>query len=142
MSEIKPFTIDVPESASVLRIDLDQVTGDLDLVARRGRAVLTLDDAEHVADSLLGPGATVGGRVERCVVGREAIVEPGASVRESVLLPGAVVRSGATVVRAEVDDHVDVRAAVGEPGGEIALVGCGASVEQDVPAGGRYPGTD
>lgn len=50
----RTFTVDVPEGASVLRIDLDQVTGDLDLVARRGRAMLTLEDADHVADSLLG----------------------------------------------------------------------------------------
>lgn len=53
--------------------------------------------------------------------------------------PGDAGRYGATVVRAVLDDHVDVRAAVGEPDGEIALAGCGATVETDVPAGGRYP---
>jgi hypothetical protein len=38
-----------------------------------------------------------------------------------------------------VDQEVDVRADVGEPGGEIAPVGLEATVEAPVPAGGRYP---
>ena len=55
------------------------------------------------------------------------------------MLPGAVVRAGATVERAVVDQGVDVRADVGAAGGEIALVGLEATVEEPVPAGGRYP---
>jgi glucose-1-phosphate adenylyltransferase len=60
------------------------------------------------------------------------------------VLPGAVVRSGATVQRAIVDDLVQVEGGVtvGEADGEIALVGLRAKVEQDVPAGGRYPEVD
>ncbi len=50
----RTFTIEVPERASVLRIDLDQATGDLDLVARHGQPVLSIEDADHFADSLLG----------------------------------------------------------------------------------------
>jgi glucose-1-phosphate adenylyltransferase len=64
-------------------------------------------------------------------------------VRDSVLLPGVVVRSGATVVRAVLDDHVEVcaDAAVGGEDGDIALVGCAATVRSgtSVPAGGRLP---
>jgi glucose-1-phosphate adenylyltransferase len=56
-----------------------------------------------------------------------------------VILPGAVVRSGASVVRAVVDDEVEVAAGVGEEGGEIALVGLRAKVTEQVPAGGRFP---
>ena len=92
----------------------------------------------------MAPAARVAGAVSRSVIGRGAVVEPGAVVRESVLLPGAVVRSGATVVRAVLDDFVEVMgdAVGGADGGEIALVGMRASVRAEVPAGGRYPEVD
>jgi glucose-1-phosphate adenylyltransferase len=90
---------------------------------------------------LLAPAAQVGGDVARSVVGRGAVVEEGAEVRDSVLLPGAVVRRGATVQRAIVDDGVEIAEGVrvGERDGDIALVGLSATVEEDVPAGGRFP---
>jgi hypothetical protein len=43
-------------------------------------------------------------------------------------------------VRAVLDDGVEVRGAVGEDGGDVALVGLGATVSVHVPAGGRHPG--
>ena len=94
--------------------------------------------------SLVAPAARVSGEVSRSVVSRGAVVEEGAVVRESVLLPGAVVRSGARVVRAVLDDAVEIGrdVAVGEDGGEIALVGLRASVSAAIPAGGRYPEVD
>jgi len=96
-----------------------------------------------VDDSRLAAGAVVGGTVERSVVGRHAVVEPGAVVRESVLLPGAVVRAGATVVRAVLDEGVEVGrdATVGAEGGDISLLGLGATVEAGagLPAGARHP---
>jgi len=53
------------------------------------------------------------------------------------------VRAGAQVVRAILDDRVEVGAgaAVGEPDGAIALVGMAATVAADavVAAGGRFP---
>jgi glucose-1-phosphate adenylyltransferase len=61
-----------------------------------------------------------------------------------VILPGAVVRAGAEVVRAVLDDGVEVAggASVGARDGGIALVGLGATVAEgaSVPAGGRHPG--
>jgi glucose-1-phosphate adenylyltransferase len=97
-----------------------------------------------VEDSLVAPAARVAGEVSRSVVSRGAVVEEGAVVRESVLLPGAVVRSGARVTRAVLDDAVEIGrdVAVGEDGGEIALVGLRASVTAAVPAGGRFPELD
>jgi glucose-1-phosphate adenylyltransferase len=77
------------------------------------------------------------------VVGRGARVEAGAVVRDAVLLPGSVVRAGATVERAILDDGVEVRgqASVGEPDGEVALVGKRAVVEQGarLGSGARFP---
>ena len=93
--------------------------------------------------SLLAPAARVAGTVERSVIGRGAVVEAGAVVRESVVLPGAVVRAGATVERAILDDRVEIGrgASVGEAGGEVALVGMRAKVEEDarIAAGARHP---
>ena len=93
---------------------------------------------------MLATAATIGGTVERSVIGRGAVIEEGAVVRDSVVLPGAVVRAGATVERAILDDlvHVERGVTVGEAGGEIALVGLRATVEEDVPAGGRFPTVD
>jgi glucose-1-phosphate adenylyltransferase len=92
-----------------------------------------------VDQSLLANDARMAGHVERSVVGRRAVVEPGATVRESVLLPGAVVRAGANVQRAILDDGVTIGrdARVGGPGGEITLVG----LATDVPDGAHlHPG--
>jgi glucose-1-phosphate adenylyltransferase len=120
-------------------LDLDDRDWPILTKAPTTRASAAVRRGAEVADSLLGPGATVAGTVERSVVGREAVVEAGAVVRESVLLPGATVRAGATVVRAVVDDGVDVRADVGGPGGEVALVGLRTTVSRPVPPGGRFP---
>jgi len=92
--------------------------------------------------SLIAPGAKVAGDVSVSVLGRGVVVEKGATVRDSVLLPGAIVRAGATVNRAIIDDHVDIRADVGEPGGAIALIGLHTTVDETLPAGARYPEVD
>jgi glucose-1-phosphate adenylyltransferase len=96
-----------------------------------------------VTTSMLAPGTTVAGTVERSVISRGAVVERDAVVRDSVVLPGAVVRSGAQVVRAVLDDAVEIGsgAAVGAPDGDITLVGVRARVSGDevIGAGARVP---
>lgn len=57
----------------------------------------------RVAECLLSPGVDVAGTVEASVLGRDVVVEEGATVRRSVVLDGAVVRTGAEVVDAIVD---------------------------------------
>jgi glucose-1-phosphate adenylyltransferase len=109
----------------------------------RHASARVLPDAS-VSASMLAPGAEVAGTVQRSVISRGAVVERGAVVRESVLLPGAIVRSGAQVVRSVVDDGVQIGrdARIGADGGEIALVGLRARVDDGhvVPGGGRFPG--
>jgi glucose-1-phosphate adenylyltransferase len=68
-----------------------------------------LDRGAEVADSLLAPGSRIAGRVERCVVSPDVLVQPGARVADSVLLPGVVVERGADVSAA----IVDVRSRIG-----------------------------
>jgi glucose-1-phosphate adenylyltransferase len=112
--------------------------------ARRGAARLL--PGASVTGSLLAAAASVAGTVERSTIGRGAVVDRGAVVRDSVLLPGAVIREGARVERAVIDDAVEIGrgASVGEPDGDIALVGLRATLPggESVPAGGRYPDED
>ena len=105
------------------------------------RASARLRRGAEVADALVGPTADVSGTVERSVIGRGCVIEPGAVVRDAVLLEGVVVRSGARVVRAIVDEDVEVGAdaTVGEPDGELALVGEDVGRGASVGAGGRHP---
>jgi glucose-1-phosphate adenylyltransferase len=125
-------------------IDLDDPDWPILTHAASRRASSRVLAGASVDRSMLATAALVGGTVERSVIGRGAVVEEGAVVRDSVVLPGAVVRAGATVERAIVDDLVEVCGGVtiGAAGGEIALVGLRACVEEDVPAGGRYPEVD
>jgi glucose-1-phosphate adenylyltransferase len=125
-------------------IDLDDPEWPILTHAAARRASARVLGGARVRSSMLATAATVGGTVERSVIGRGAVIEEGATVRDSVILPGAVVRSGATVERAILDDLVRVErgVTVGEAGGEIALVGLRAAVEQDLPAGARFPELD
>lgn len=50
----RTFTVEVPDSADVLRIDLSGVNGDLDIAARHGAPVLDPLTADYLADSSLG----------------------------------------------------------------------------------------
>jgi len=126
-------------------IDLDDPDWPVVTHATSHRASARVHGGASVEAGLLAPGSRVAGAVQRSVIGRGAVVEEGADVRDSVVLPGAVVRAGATVRRAILDDRVEVcaGAAVGEDGGEIALVGLRASVPagERVAAGGRFPET-
>jgi glucose-1-phosphate adenylyltransferase len=125
-------------------IDLDDPAWPVLTHASDRRASARVLEGARVERSMLATAATIGGTVERSVIGRGAVVEKGAVVRDSVVLPGAVVRAGATVERAILDDlvHVEEGVTVGEAGGDVALVGLRAKVEQDVPAGARYPDVD
>jgi glucose-1-phosphate adenylyltransferase len=88
----------------------------------------------QLEDALLAPGAYVAGRVVRSVLGPRVVVEAGAEVRDSVLLDGVVVRRGARVVRAVLDQDVEVGADAhvggdAEGDADVAVVGFGARVD-------------
>lgn len=50
----RTFTIEVPENTETLRIDLDEVTSDMDIAARFGRQINNPYDADHTSLTLLG----------------------------------------------------------------------------------------
>lgn len=108
-----------------------------------GAAAATVRAGAHVEDSLLSSGCDVAGTVRRSVLGTGVVVEAGAEVVESVLLEDVVVRAGARVVRAVLDHGAEVAAGVTVGGqGDVALVGDGEQVSEDLPAGGRLPEED
>lgn len=124
-------------------IDLDDPRWPILTRASEQRAAARIARSAEVDGSLLSPGSRVAGRVEQSVIGRGAVVEPGAVVRGSVLLPGAVVRAGAVVEHAVIDDGVEVSAdaRVGAHGGDITLVGLRTVVPpgHEIEAGARFP---
>jgi len=119
-------------------IDLDDPAWPIVTQATTHRSSARVRAGAAVDCSLVAPGAWVAGTVSGSVVG--------AVVRDSVLLPGSVVRAGATVERAILDDAVEIGrdASVGEPDGDIALVGKQARVEEGARLGGgaRFPEDD
>ena len=116
------------------------------------RPAARVRDGARVADSLLSPGSTVHGTVERSVIGPDVVVRPGAVVRDSVVFEATVVDEGAVVDRAVVDRDcvVGAGARVGSPDTDlddpdaITMVGRGSRVAPGVvvPGGSRLePGT-
>src|SRR3954470_9084669 len=105
-------------------IDLDDPAWPILTHAPTYRPAARLLRNARTRESLVGPGARVGGTVERSVIGRGAVVEAAAERRGPALPPGAAVRGGAGVERSILAAGVEIGrdATVGEPGGKIALV--------------------
>ena len=106
----------------------------------------------EVSDSLLSPGASVGGTVVRSVIGPGAVVEAGAVVRDSVVFRDSRICAGSQVDRAIVDQDcvIAAGASVGSPDADpddpdaITLVGRGSTVGEGValgPGARLEPGT-
>lgn len=99
------------------------------LTAGLQRPPARIDGSARIEASLIAPGATVRGTVERSVVGPGVVVEEGAVVRESVLLHDGHVASGALVSRALVDERARIeRGAEVRDGESIAVVAAGETV--------------
>ena len=58
-----------------------------------------------VSNSLIASGDRIYGAVQGCVLGRNVIIEPGASVRNSVLMQGVIVKTGAKIENAIIDKN-------------------------------------
>jgi glucose-1-phosphate adenylyltransferase len=61
------------------------------------------DPGAHVVDSVVAGGARLRGAVEHSVLGRNVVVEPGATVKNSIILQNCVVEAGARVENAIID---------------------------------------
>ena len=123
-------------------IDLDDPAWPILTRAISNRASAHLCAGASIESSLIAPGASVAGTVERSVLGRGVVVESGAMVREAVLLPGAsCARARRSSVRSSTTRSRWPAREVGEAGGQIALVGQRAVVEAGTELGGgaRFP---
>lgn len=103
-----------------LLLDDQGVLNDLDwpvLTRHTQRGPARLLDGAEVSDSLVSPGCTIAGRVERSVLGPGVRVDAGARVTDSVVFADTVVETGAVVARSIVDQD--------------CLVGPGARVGDD-----------
>ncbi len=58
-----------------------------------------------VSNSLIASGDRIYGAVQGSVLGRNVIVEPGASIRNSVLMQGVIVKTGAKIENAIIDKN-------------------------------------
>ena len=58
-----------------------------------------------VSNSLVASGDRIYGAVQGSVLGRNVIIEPGASVRNSVLMQGVVIKTGAKIENAIIDKN-------------------------------------
>jgi glucose-1-phosphate adenylyltransferase len=58
-----------------------------------------------VSNALIASGDRIYGSVQSSVLGRNVIVEPGASVRNSVLMQGVIVKAGAKIENAIIDKN-------------------------------------
>ncbi|MCD4534569.1 hypothetical protein LRP67_10785 [Nocardioides sp. cx-169] len=145
-----------------LRAHQDFLTDDHDVLGHANWPILTRQPQRaparflqgvDVADSLVSPGAEVGGVVRRSVLGPGVVVEAGAEVHDSVIFRDTVVRRGARVHWSIVDSFCEIGpdARVGEPGvagtddsDVVTLVGRGSTVGEGVSldAGSRLePGS-
>jgi len=146
--ELPGYWRDLGRPSAYFRAHQDLLANEVDLLHRPEWPIRTaspqgpaarVHEGGVVVDSMLGDGAEVHGRVERCVLGPAVVVEAGAEVRDAVLLRGVRVESGATVSHAIVDAgaRIGQGATVGAPPAgeehrllseEVTLVGMGAVV--------------
>ncbi|MBB5233684.1 glucose-1-phosphate adenylyltransferase family protein [Deinococcus budaensis] len=93
----------------------------------------------HLDHAFVCGGATIQGEVVGSVIGPNAVVEKGASVRDSIVQAGAVVRAGASVRSAIVDAHavVEAGARVGGQGqgSPLSVIGAHSVVEAGAQVG-------
>ena len=84
-----------------------------------------LGEKAVVENSMLTEGCEVYGTAKHSVLFEGVIVEEGAVVENSVIMPGTRIKAGAVVNRTIVaeDCVVNANARVGEPEGDIALIG-------------------
>jgi glucose-1-phosphate adenylyltransferase len=102
-----------------------------------------IHDTARIANSLVAPGCTILGRVERSVLSPGVVVEEGAIVRDAIVFENSIIRADARVERAIVDSQVEVgsgaRVGAGGDGQPITLLGQRSRIgaDQAVRAGDR-----
>jgi glucose-1-phosphate adenylyltransferase len=110
----------------------------------RDRQPAILGSSAEVEDSLFYSGCDIRGKVSHSLLFSGVRVEEGAVVEDSILFFDATVGREAHVSRtiADIDVRIGGRARVGAPGGELAVIGMGSVVPDEViiqPGVAIYP---
>ena len=118
------------------RIDLKswQIRTNLAHKEIRDRQPAILGPSAAVEDSLIYSGCDIRGKVSHSLLFPGVRVEEGAVVEDSILFFDAQVGREAHVSRtiADIDARIGARAKIGRPGGELAVIGMGSAVPDEV----------
>ena len=100
----------------------------------RDRQPTILGPSSAVEDTLFYSGCHIRGRVSRSLLFPGVVVEEGAVVEDSILFFDTVVKKEARVARTITDIEVTVgpKTVIGDREGELAVIGMGSSVPEDV----------
>ncbi|MEL4505936.1 sugar phosphate nucleotidyltransferase [Luteococcus sp. H138] len=115
---------DLGRPSAYFRAHQDLLSGDLELLHSRSWPIRTASPqgpaarvhrGGQVMDSMLGDGAEIHGRVERCVIGPGVVVQAGAVVHDAVVMGGVHIGANARVGWSVLDagSRVGVDARVG-----------------------------
>ncbi|WP_322919563.1 glucose-1-phosphate adenylyltransferase family protein [Nocardioides renjunii] len=151
---------DVGQPSLYLQSHRDLLAGRVDVFDHPGRPVIShwpdrpaarVRASGECRDSVVSPGADVGGLVVGSVLGPGVVVEKGAEVHDSVVMEDCVIRAGAVVRTAILDERCEVvrRTTVGSESSrrrardeDLVLVGRDSRVDLDIAAGARLePGS-
>lgn len=110
-------------------------------VAHRGirdKAPAFVGKEARITDALIYSGCRIEGEVTRSVLFPGAKVGPGSVVRDSILLFETVVDPGSIVERtiADVEVHIGKGCRIGEPSGDLTLIGRGSRIPDRLCAAG------
>ncbi|ROR54712.1 glucose-1-phosphate adenylyltransferase [Luteococcus japonicus] len=163
--ELPGYWRDLGRPSAYFRAHQDLLAGDLGILHSRDWPMRTaspqgpaarVHEGAEVLDAMLGNGSEIHGRVERCVIGPDVVVEAGAVVHDAVLMRGVHVRRDARIGWSVLDARCEIGAGarVGAEEAqdatsrlkseEVTLVGMDAAVAAgaEVPHGSRVePGT-
>jgi len=115
IAEFDGYMKPIFDKASYFQANIDLLDTDvLDELSPSGRHILTrahdnppakYEPGAKVSNALVSAGDRIFGAVQSSVLGRNVIVEAGASVRHSVLMQGVVVEAGAQIENAIIDKN-------------------------------------
>lgn len=115
--ELDGYWRDLGRPSAYFRAHQDLLNGDVGLLHQRdwpirtaspARAAARIHEGAVVVDSMLGNGSEVHGRVERCTIGPDVVIEAGAVVHDAVLMRGVHVKADARIGWSIVDSEVEV----------------------------------
>ena len=115
IAEFDGYMKPIFDKASYFQANIDLLDADvLDELTPSGRHILTkahdnppakYEPGAKVSNALVSSGDRIFGSVQSSVLGRNVVVEAGASVRHSVIMQGVVVKAGAQIENAIIDKN-------------------------------------